>query len=163
MPYSASIFLRDNSEQRRDKRIGSNDKLVTWYKPKTRTQGLSKEEFAALPKTLVLREVQYYIVIPGYRTKHVKLITTLLDVNKYPLTELMKLYESRWQVEVNLKHLKTTLGMDILRCLTPEMVRKEIYTFLLAYNLLRTIMWEAGTTFGVPPLELSRSWYSSSS
>ena len=109
---------RDNSERRNDKRVGSNDKIVTWYKPKTCPSCLLKEEFAALPKTVVLREVQYYVVIPGYRTKHVKLITTLLDIEKYPLFELMKLYENRWQVEVNLKHLKTTLGMDILRSKT---------------------------------------------
>ena len=146
---------RDNSERRRDKRVGPNDKLVTWYKPKTCPKSLSKDEFAALPQAFVLREVQYYIVIPGYRTRHVKLITTLLEVDKYPLLKLMELYEKRWQVEVNLKHLKTTLGMDILRSKTPSMVRKEIYTFLLAYNLLRTLMWEAGTTYGVPPLQLS--------
>jgi hypothetical protein len=146
---------RDNSERRRDKRVGPNDKLVTWYKPKACPKGLSKEEFTALPKTLVLREVQYYIAITGYRTKHVKLITTLTDASKYPMTELMNLYESRWDVEVNFKHLKTTLGMEILRSKTPEMVRKEIYTFLLAYNLLRTLMWEAGINYGVPPLALS--------
>jgi len=146
---------RDNSERRRDKRVGPNDKFVTWFRPKSCPSYLSKEEFATLPKTLVLREVQYYIVIPGYRTKHVKLITTLIDVDKYPLLKLMELYEKRWQVEVNLKHLKTTLGMDILRSKTPSMVRKEIYTFFLAYNLLRTLMWEAGTAYGVPPLQLS--------
>lgn len=146
---------RDNAERCRRKRVGPNDKLVIWHKPKSCPSGLPKEEFLALPKTLVLREVQYYIAIPGFRSKHVKLITTLIDVTEYPIIELMKLYEMRWKVELNLKHLKTTLGMDILRSKTPDMVRKEIYVFLLAYNLLRTLMWEAGTAYNVPPLQLS--------
>lgn len=140
---------------RRRQRIGPCDKLVLWNKPKSRPKGLSKEEFAALPKDLVLREVHYYIAIPGFRTKQVRLITTLLDAVEYPIGELMRLYESRWEVELDLKHLKSTLGMDILRGKTPEMVRKELYAYLLAYNLLRTVMWSAGTTYGVNPLRLS--------
>ncbi len=143
------------NQLRKGKRIGPNDRLVIWHKPKTCPKGLSKEEFAQLPKSLILREVHYYIIIPGFRTKQVTLITTLLDPSAYPLKELLKLYEMRWDVELDLKHIKTTLGMDILRSKTPEMVRKEIYTYLLAYNLLRTVMWEAGTTHRVNPLRLS--------
>ncbi len=67
----------------------------------------------------------------------------------------MKLYGQRWEVELNLRHLKTTLGMDVLRCKTPSMVRKEIHVYLLAYNLLRSLMWDAGTTYNAPPLRLS--------
>lgn len=119
---------------KRGNRIGPSDQLITWHKPKTRPQGLSKEEFSALPKTLTLREVHYYICIPGFRTKQVTLITTLLDEQVYSWQELLKIYELRWQVELNLKHIKSTLGMDILRGKTPEMVRKEIYVYLLAYN-----------------------------
>ena len=137
------------------KRIGPNDKLVIWHKPKSRPQGLSKEEFDSLPPHLLLREVHYYICIPGYRTKQVTLITTLLDAHLYPTVELSKIYEFRWDVELDLKHIKTTLGMDILRGKTPEMVRKEIYVHLLAYNLLRTVMWQAGTRKGVNPLRIS--------
>lgn len=68
---------------------------------------------------------------------------------------MLRLYDLRWQVEVNLDHLKTTLGMEQLRGKTPDMVRKELYVYLLAYNLLRTLMWEAGITCGVDPLQLS--------
>ncbi len=92
----------------------------------------AKEEFAALPLDLVLREVHYYIHIPGFRTKQVTLVTTLLDTIEYPIQELLRLYDSRWQVEINLDHLKTTLGMEQLRGKTPNMVRKEIYVYLLA-------------------------------
>ncbi len=143
------------TQMKKGKRIGPSDQIVTWPKPKTRPQGLSKEEFSALPKTLTLREVHYYICIPGFRTNQVTLITTLLDEQVYSWQELLKIYELRWQVELDLKHIKTTLGMDILRSKTPEMIRKEIYVYLLAYNLLRTVMWQAGTTNGVHPLRLS--------
>ena len=92
---------------------------------------------------------------PVIEHSQVTLITTLLDAKAYPLKELLRIYELRWDVELDLKHIKTTLGMDVLRCQTPEMVRKEIYAYLLAYNLLRTVMWEAGTTHSVNPLRLS--------
>ena len=102
-----------------------------------------------------MRAIKYYIPSPGFRTKQVVLVTTLLDSKAYPATELLRLYGLRWEVELDLKHLKTSLGMDVLRGKTPEIVRKEIYTHLLAYNLLRTVMWEAGTTHKVDPLRLS--------
>jgi hypothetical protein len=143
---------------KKGKRIGSNDRLVIWHKPKSRPKGLSKEEFDSLTNHLLLREVHYYICIPGYRTKQVTLITTLLDPRLYPTLELIKIYEARWDVELDLKHIKTTLGMDILRSKTPEMVRKEIYVYLLAYNLLRTIMWQAGTQKKVNRFALVRSF-----
>ncbi|WP_072207791.1 transposase [Mastigocoleus testarum] len=72
-----------------------------------------------------------------------------------PSAFFTKLYGKRWHAEIDLKHIKTTLGMDILRCKTPSMVRKEIYVYLLAYNLLRSLMWSAGTTHATPPLRLS--------
>lgn len=144
-----------NTTTRKGKIIGSSDKLVIWHKPHKCPKGLSESEFAALPLTLVVREIYYYIFIPGFRTQQVSLITTLLDTKTYPSLKIVKLYGFRWEVEVNLKHLKTTLGMDVLRCKTPSMVRKEIFVHLLAYNLLRSLMWSAGTTYGSPPLRLS--------
>lgn len=78
----------------------------------------------------------------------------MLDTKTYPSLKIVELYGFRWQVEVNLKHLKTTLRMDVLRCKTPSMVRKEIYAYLPRYNLLRSLMWSAGTTYGAPPLHL---------
>ncbi len=153
----AVIRLHKSRKQqmRKKKRIGPNDRLVTWHKPKSRPKGLSKEEYNSLPKTLTLREIHYYICIPGRRTQQVTLITTLLDEEAYPVREFLKLYQLRWEAELNLRHLKTSLGMDILRSKTPEMVRKEIYVHLKAYNLLRTVMWSAGTQLGVNPLRLS--------
>ena len=153
----AVIRLHKSRKQqlKKGKRIGPCDQLLTWQKPKSRPRGLSKEEFDSLPKNLTVREVHYYICIPGWRTKEVTLITTLLDAEAYPLQELLKIYELRWDVELDLRHIKTSLGMDILRGKTPEMVRKEIYVHLLAYNLLRTIMWQAGTAHNLDCLRIS--------
>lgn len=125
---------------RRGKITGSSDKFVTWYKPKKCPKGLTQEEFDLLPNTFVVREIYFYILIPGFRTKQVSLITTLLDTKTYSTLDIVRLYDERWDVELDLKHLKTTLGMDILRGKTPDIVRKEIWAFLLAYNLLRTLM-----------------------
>jgi hypothetical protein len=153
-----AVFRKHQSRttsMRQGKIVGACDKLETWYKPKTCPKGLSLDEFHALPQTLTVREIYYYIVIPGFRNQRVSLITTLLDTATYSTLEIVRLYGQRWDVELNLRHLKTTLGMDVLRCKTPSMVRKEIYVYLLAYNLLRSLMWLAGTTYGVPPLRLS--------
>jgi len=153
-PCSVSIKV-ESTLTRHEKIVGSHDKEVVWYKPKTCPKGLTQNEFLSLPQTLRVREVHYYIAIPGFRTTQVSLITTLLDANTYSTLELVKLYEKRWDVELGLKHLKTSLGMDVLRSKTPEMVRKELYIYLLAYNLLRSLMGEAATTYGEQPLRLS--------
>ena len=129
--------------------------FVTWYKPKTCPKGLSKVEFDTLPQTITIREIYYSIIIPGFRNQRVSLITTLLDTTTYSSLKLVELYGKRWDVELDLRHLKTTLGMDVLRCKSPSMVRLEIYIYLLAYNLLRSLLWSAGNTYGAPPLRLS--------
>ncbi|MEH1918800.1 IS4 family transposase [Nostoc sp.] len=153
-----AIFRKHQSRtttMQKGKIVGDCDKLVTWYKPKTCPKGLNKDEFDALPPSITVREIYYYIVIPGFRTQQVSLITTLLDKATYSTLEIVGLCGKRWDVELDLRHLKTTLGMDVLRCKSPSMVRKEIYVYLLAYNLLRSLMWSAGTTYTTPPLRLS--------
>ena len=153
--FRLSQARKNQIERGRRKPLSSFESIEVWHKPKTRPKGLTPEEFTNIPKTLTVRLIKYYIPSPGYRPKYVTLVTTLLDPKVYPTTEIMRLYGQRWQVELNLKHLKTTIGMDILRGKTNVMVRKEIYAHLLAYNLLRTVMWEAGTTHKVDPLQLS--------
>lgn len=153
-----AVFRKHSSRtttMRKGKIVGDCDKIVIWYKPKRCPKGLSKDEFDALPPSITVREIYYYIVIPGFRSQRVSLITTLLDKEIYPPLAIVRLYYQRWQVELDLRHLKTTLGMDVLRCKTPSMVRKEIHVYLLAYNLLRSLMWQAGTTYNTPPLRLS--------
>jgi hypothetical protein len=125
------------------KRLGKHDQLVEYGKPEERPSWLTEEEYAALPATLVVRELRYTIRERKRRTRVVTLVTTLLDPEQYPAQELAKLYGLRWGVETNLKHLKQTLHMDVLRCQTVEGVLKELAVFVLIYNLVRQVMWEA--------------------
>lgn len=144
-----------NSDFKKGKSLGTDDHIVIWHKPLYCPKNLSPEEFAQLPKSMEVREVRCSITRAGFRTKIVILVTTLMDAQIYTRAQLAQLYCLRWHVEINIRHVKTTLAMDELRGRTPEIVRAEIYVHLIAYNLLRTLMWEAGTTFDVSPLCLS--------
>ncbi len=143
------------SDFRRSKRLGKGDQIVTWSRPSRCPNSLAPAEFESLPSTLTVREVKFSVPQKGFRTQSVVVVTTLLDPKEYTKTKLAQLYGLRWQAEVNLDHIKTTLGMEMVRGKTPAMVRKEIYVHLMAYNLLRALMWKAGKTHGVPPLRLS--------
>jgi hypothetical protein len=117
---------------------------------------MSATEFAALPATLVVREVCLRLPRRGFRDQTIIVVTTLLDAKRYSAGQLTQLYGRRWQAaEVKLRHLKTTLKMELLNAKTPEMVRKEIWTHLFAYTLLRSLMWQATTTSARTPFQLS--------
>jgi len=146
---------RRKTDFRRGKKLGSYDHLVTWKKPRKGTLHLEPELYAKLPETMLVREIRYFINIKGYRTKKVTLVTTLLDHHVYTYELLAELYGLRWQVEIDLRHLKTTMKMEHIHSKTPEMVRKEFYVHLLAYNLIRATLWEAGIKHNVPPSRLS--------
>ena len=149
------IQHRRKTDFRKGKKLGSYDHLVTWKKPGKGTLRLEPELYAQLPETMLLREIRYFINIKGFRTKKVTLVTTLLDHHVYTYELLAELYGLRWQVEIDLRHLKTTMKMEHIHSKTPEMVRKEFYVHLLAYNLIRTILWEAGIKHSAHPLRLS--------
>jgi hypothetical protein len=125
--------------------LGVHDQLVTWLKPKTRPSWLARETLAALPEALVLREVRYPTGTPGFRTRQITLITTLLDPERYPVTALAEWSRQRWQIETSLAHLKTTMQMDVLHCQTVPGVLKELTVFALVYNLVRMVMWHSAT------------------
>lgn len=153
-----AVFRKHQSRKsdfRRGKKLGIGDHIVTWSKPKRRPNGMSADEFTSLPDQFQVREVHLLIQQKGFRPKEIILVTTLLDPKVYTKAHLAQLYQWRWKVEVDLCHVKSTLGMEMLRGKTPEMVRKEIYVHLMAYNLLRTLMWEAGKRAGVSPLRVS--------
>lgn len=122
------------------KRLGRQDQLVEYVKPSQRPEWMTEPEWESLPETLVVREVRYRIRVPGVRTREVTLVTTLLDAERYSAKELARLYGLRWQVEVNLRHLKQTMQMDVLRCTTVEGVLKELCLFAVVYNLVRRVM-----------------------
>jgi len=136
-------------------RLGRHDQLVVYDKPKGRPGWLTAEAYAALPATLVVRELRYTLRIPGRRTRVLTLATTLLDPVQYPATEVADLYGQRWQVETHLRHLKQTLGMDVLRAQTVAGVQKKLTMYALVYNLVRLVMLEAAHRQQVPVARIS--------
>ncbi len=106
------------------KRLGKQDQLVEYFKPKNCPEWMSEEQYKLLPNSLVVRELRYSIAREGFRTREVTLVTTLLDAERYPAAELAELYGSRWTVETNLRHLKQTMQMDVLHCETVSGVLK---------------------------------------
>jgi hypothetical protein len=137
------------------KRLGKDDQLVEYFKPQKRPSWMSAEEYARLPASLVVREVRVKVAVPGQRTQVVTLVTTLLDPKRYPARSLAKLYGRRWQVETDLRHLKQTLGLDVLRCQSVPGVVKELKVFAIIYNLVRRVMAEAARRQGVEPDRVS--------
>jgi hypothetical protein len=125
------------------RRLGSNDQLVKWFKPKKKPEWISAEQYTALPASLILRELRYSVNEPGYRVKEITIVTTLLDADVYSAKALSEIYGQRWQVETNLRHLKETMGLDVLHCETEEGVLKELTIFALVYNFVRVVMCEA--------------------
>jgi hypothetical protein len=135
--------------------FGPGDRLVLWNKPVPPPQTMPPDRYAALPADLIVRIVQYTITRPGYRTRRVTLLTTLLDPQTYPAEALAELYGRRWQIELNFRHLKQTLGLDVLHCKTPDGVEKEIVMFALVYNLVRAVMLAEAQRRGVCPDRIS--------
>jgi hypothetical protein len=127
------------------KALGVDDQLVTWLKPTTCPAWLTRETLAALPETLVLREVRYGVGTPGFRTRQITLVTTLLDPESYPVADLAELYRQRWQVETSLAHLKTTMRMEVLHCTTVPGVLKDLTVLAIVYNLVRMVMGHSAT------------------
>jgi hypothetical protein len=130
---------------RQGKRLGRNDRLVVWQRPKRwlASFGITHEAFSQLPATLTVRLIRVAQTPKGFRSRTVTMATTLLDPVAYPADEVRALHRDRWSVELNIRSLKTHLGMDVLRSQSEDVVRKEIAMHLLAYNLIRLLMWRA--------------------
>jgi len=131
------------------KKLGRHDQLVRWLKPAQCPNWMDEQVYATLPDELLLRELRY--TPPkrkGYRTKQVTLVTTLTDADEYARDDLAELYHSRWQIETNLRHLKQTMGMDVLHCQSVEGVLKELWMYMLVYNLVRLRMLDAADRQG---------------
>jgi hypothetical protein len=132
------------------RRLGRWDQLVEYPKPTAKPAWLDDADWQRLPKVLLVRELRFRTPQRGYRTKVITLVTTLLDPKVYSAAELAKLYLSRWQIEVNFRHLKTTMRMEVLHCKSVDGVLKELTMFAIAYNLVRLVMLEASRRQGVP-------------
>ena len=132
---------------REGQRFGKDDRLVTWNQPQ-RTEAWSLEEWEALPGSLSLRLIRLYVTTPGFRTREVTLVTTLTDAGAYPADAIRALYAQRWEVELHFHQIKILLGLDILRCKSPELIERETLMHLIAYNLIRLLMQQAANTHG---------------
>lgn len=143
-----------SADFRRGKRLGKDDHIVRWPKPQ-KPRSIDRKTYNSLPDFLTVRELRVRVEQPGFRTRTVIVVTTLLDSEEFAMSDLADLYRARWNNELDLRSIKITLQMDILRCKSPEMVRKEIWTHILAYNLIRTIMAQAATKHGIDPRSIS--------
>jgi hypothetical protein len=129
--------------------LGNDDLLIHWKKPvRSKASSYSQADWEALPETLLLRQIKVSVNQPGFRTQSFYIITTLLDAKAYTANDLADLYFQRWDVELFFRDIKTTMGMDILRCKTPDMVNKEIVMHMIAYNCIRYLMVEAAEQSG---------------
>lgn len=122
------------------KTLGTDDQIVEYFKPKNKPAWMDPEQWEPLPESITVREIRRTVKRDGFRPITATIVTTLLDPEAYPADQLIELRLSRWMIEINIRHLKTTLGMDILKCKTVEGIRKERLIFLLVYNLIRMIM-----------------------
>lgn len=138
----------------RTRRLGKGDRLVVWKRPQ-KPDWMDPETYAQMPEALTLRQVEVQVHERGFRTESFVVVTTLLDAKRYPRQDIADLYRKRWLVELDIEAIKVTLGMDVLRCQTPEMVRKEIWTCLLAYNLIRRTMLQAAARNDLSPRQMS--------
>jgi hypothetical protein len=148
------LHQRRKYDFRKGRRLGRGDHVVTWAKP-ARPAWMDEDTYAGLPETLSVREVRVVVTEPGCRSREVLVATTLADARAYPKEDIAELYHKRWHVELDIRSVKQTLEMDILSCKTPEMVRKEVWAHLLAYNLVRQAMAEAARANHTTPRRLS--------
>lgn len=132
----------------------SFDVIITWKRPSQRTPSMTPEDFALLPESIPVRVIRYSIAQPGFRTRSVTVVTTVLDP-QIKASELIDLYFRRWGIETHFREIKTFLKMDVLRCLTPEMIERELGMHYVAYNLIRCVMQKAALTHGADLVRLS--------
>jgi hypothetical protein len=145
----ARLHQRRKVDFRKARRPGKNDGLFVWSKGCEPSDILSATEWALLPAQITVRIVRFTATIRGFRSRRVTLVSTLLDAQLYPAQELIALYVRRWRLELCLRDLKTSMGMEELRCKTPEMAEKELLAYFVAHNLARCVIAEAVARYGV--------------
>jgi hypothetical protein len=148
------LHQRRRADFRTGLRLGHDDHVVPWSKP-SRPEWLDEATYASLPATLSVRQVRVWVAVAGFRTHLLVVATTLGDATAFGREDVAVLYRMRWYAELDLRALKQTMQMDILRCQSPEMVQKEVWAHLLAYNLLRGQMAKAAAEGGLLPLQVS--------
>ncbi len=125
------------------KQLGKQDQVVDWIKPATCPEWIDPQQYAQLPERLEVRELRYRVHQNGFRVETITLVTTLVDADRYRFADVADLFLARWGIETNFGHLKTTMGLDVLKCKTVNGVLKELIVFALIYNLVRLVMGQA--------------------
>jgi len=148
------MHQRRKFDFRRGRRLGVLDHVVSWSKP-ARPDWMDEATYAQIPEELTVRELRVTVDQPGFRVNELVLVTTLLDAGSYSKQEIARLFLQRWNIELDFRSIKDVLQMDVLRCRAPEMVRKEIWMHLLAYNLIRGVMRDAAEAHEKSPRQLS--------
>jgi putative transposase len=143
-----------HSDFRRGQRLGKYDHLIEWTRPQ-RPTWMDEETYRQIPETLVLREIRFNIVEPGRRTKSIDVITTLIDADEYTKEEIAELYGFRWNSELDIRSIKSNLNLGHVRCKSPAMVLRELWTTILAYNLIRTTAAGAAVLHDKQPRQIS--------
>jgi len=149
----ARLHQRRPSDFRRGRRLGPGDHLITWTRPQ-RPKWMSQEQYDLIPETLTLREVQFQAKVPGRRVETLTVITTLTDPQAFSREEIAQLYGFRWNAELDIRQIKQTLHLDHVRCKTPQMVRRELWVTLLAYNLIRKVIATSAAVHTKQPRQL---------
>jgi len=148
------LHQRRSFDFRRGTRLGQGDHVVDWMRP-VKPKWMDQATYERMPESIQVREILVQVNQPGFRVKSFVAVTTLLDADTYSKNDIADLYHRRWLVELDIRSIKTIMGMDILRCKTPDMLEKEIWTCLLAYNLIRKAMLEAALASDHSPRQLS--------
>jgi len=141
---------RLRTDWRRGQRLSKHQRLVVWKKPRHRPSYFTAEQWADFPRELTLRVIRVVVTQRGFRARKIILVTTLLDHQAYPPAALAELYRRRWDMELSLRHLKTTLQMEQLSCKTPANLQRELWMHFCIYNLVRRLMFEAARKANVP-------------
>ncbi len=155
VPVCTRLHQRRISDYRRGRRLGRGDYLMTWTRPSQRPAWMSQAMYDQMPETLTVRELQFDIHEPGRRTRSLVVVTTLTDAQEYTKEDVAELYGLRWNVELDIRAIKQTLALDHVRCKTPEMVRRELWVTLLAYNLIRKVIATSAAVHDKQPRCLS--------
>jgi hypothetical protein len=150
----ARLHARRNQDFRVGQRYGRGERLMFWDRP-PRPEWLDEATYQSLPPSLGVREILVHVSIPGRRTRRLIVATTLLDRDRYDREAVAALYGARWQVELDIRSLKTHLGLGELRCQSPELLAKELWCGLLAYNLVRKVGCQAAILQGVCARQIS--------
>jgi hypothetical protein len=152
--FTVRLHPTRTADFRRGRRLGKGDHVAVWMRP-ARPAWMARETYQRMPETIEVREVHVRVNQPGFRVESLVVATTLVNAKQYAKEDLAELYHKRWLAELDIRAIKCTLGMDVLRCKTPEMVHREIWTCLLAYNLIRQTILEAARRGGLSPRQLS--------